>query len=62
MVYIKGGYFEGKFYTGSTDKQEPEDLGWMYVPYRLYFAKKSPRWDNKGYGITRLYYLEKKKV
>ncbi len=48
MFYIKGGVFEGRHYNGSTDKSEPEDLGWIYVPHRLYFAKKSPRWDNKG--------------
>lgn len=48
MVYIKGGYFEGIEYTGCSDKTEPISLGWMYVPHRLYFAKKSSRWDNKG--------------
>jgi len=48
MVYIRGGDFEGRPYEGSSDTTEPEDLGWMYVPYRLYFAKKSSRWDNKG--------------
>lgn len=49
MVYIKGGCFEGKEYEGcKDDKTEPEDLGWLFVPYRLYFAKKSSRWDNMG--------------
>ncbi len=48
MVYIKGGEFCGNRYRGCRDKTEPEDFGWMYVPYRLYFAKKSPRWENKG--------------
>jgi len=48
MVYIKGGNFDGRDYKGSSDKSEPKDLNWMYVPYRLYFAKKSSTWDNKG--------------
>lgn len=48
MVYIKGGVYEGYEYKGSSDKTEPVSLGWEYVPYRLYFAKKSLRWDNKG--------------
>ncbi|MCM8772324.1 MAG: gamma-glutamylcyclotransferase [Candidatus Omnitrophica bacterium] len=48
IVYIKGGYFENRHYEGSSDKSDPEDLGWIYVPHRLYFAKKSPTWDNKG--------------
>jgi len=48
MFYIKGGMYRGKPYNGSTDKIEPEDLGLMYVPYRLYFAKKSSMWDNMG--------------
>lgn len=48
LFYIKGGEFAGKNYNGSEDKSEPESLGWIYVPYRLYFAKKSSRWDNKG--------------
>ncbi len=48
MCYIKGGVFEGKNYTESTYKSEPEDVGWMCSPHSLYFAKKSPRWDNKG--------------
>ncbi len=25
MFYMKGGNFEGKYYTGSADKSEPED-------------------------------------
>lgn len=48
MAYIKGGVFEGKEYDGCEDKRDPVDLGWMYVPYRLYFAKESGRWDDKG--------------
>ncbi len=48
LAYIKGGEFEGREYSGCTDKTKPEDLGWRIVPYRLYFAKRSPRWDDKG--------------
>ncbi len=48
MVYIKGGVFEGREYPCCEDKTDPVDVGWMYVPYRLYFAKKSQRWDYKG--------------
>lgn len=47
-VYIKGGEYYGQKYKGSSDNTEPESLGWMYVPHRLYFAKNSVRWDNKG--------------
>lgn len=48
MVYINGGEYRGKKYEGCRDKTKPEWLGWIYVPYRLYFAKKSERWDNGG--------------
>ncbi len=48
MIYIKGGIYRGRLYEGSKDKTEPQDLGWMYVPHRLYFAKESSRWKNKG--------------
>ena len=48
LVYIKGGDYKGKNYSGCEDKTEPIDRGWMFTPYRLYFAKKSPRWENKG--------------
>jgi hypothetical protein len=48
MFYIKGGKYRGYAYMGSGDKTEPVHLGWVYVPHRLYFAKSSPRWQNKG--------------
>ncbi len=48
MVYINGGKFQNKDYKGCIDKTPPEDLGWQYVPYRLYFAKHSSRWNNGG--------------
>ena len=46
--YIYGGLYKGREYKGCSDKSAPEDLGWIRVPYRLYFAKKSSRWENKG--------------
>lgn len=48
IVYIKGGTYKGRHYKGCTDKTEPVNMGWMYIPHRLYFAKKSSRWENKG--------------
>ncbi len=48
MVYIKGGTYCGRLYEGSKDKIDPQDLGCIYVPHRLYFAKESSRWKNKG--------------
>lgn len=48
LFYIKGGEYCGRHYDGSDNKTEPESLGWIYVPYRLYFAKRSSRWGNKG--------------
>ena len=48
IIYIKGGEYRGRYYRGSSDRNDPIDLGWIYVPHRLYFAKRSPTWDNKG--------------
>ena len=48
MVYIKGGEFNGRHYDGCVDKTEPEDYGYIKVPYRIYFAKKSFRWRQMG--------------
>jgi len=48
LAYIKGGFYEGRKYNGCINKEEPIDLGCMYIPHRLYFAKNSSRWDNKG--------------
>ncbi len=58
MVYIKGGLYHGKYYEGSKDKTDPQDLGWMYVPHRLYFAKRSSRW---GYGGVAFLSCKKEK-
>lgn len=74
MVYIMGGNFMGRHYDGSTDKTKPEFWGWVCVPHRLYFANKSPRWENKGvaflskeidqnpnfYAIVRLWKITEK--
>ncbi len=48
LAYIKGGFYKGKNYEGCTDKNDPIDRGWQFIPRRLYFAKKSGRWDSKG--------------
>jgi len=48
MAYINGGIYDGRHYAGCKDKKKPEDLGYTFVPYRLYFAKESSRWDGKG--------------
>jgi hypothetical protein len=48
LVYIKGGNYRNRTYKGCRDKTDPEDLGWMFIPYRLYFAKKSQTWRYKG--------------
>jgi hypothetical protein len=48
MVYINGGNFCGKVYKGCKDKTESESLGYIWVPYRIYFAKNSKTWGNKG--------------
>ncbi|MCX8160338.1 MAG: hypothetical protein N3G18_05335, partial [Candidatus Saccharicenans sp.] len=46
--YIYGGVYMGNCYGGCSDKTAPEDMGWLRIPHRLYFAKKSYRWGNKG--------------
>jgi len=48
LAYIRGGTYKGHQYNGCRDKTEPIDRGWMFIPHRLYFAKESPRWGNKG--------------
>lgn len=48
MVYINGGEYRDKVYDGCRNKTKPEEFGWMYVPHRLYFAKKSSLWGNGG--------------
>jgi len=48
MTYINGGTYGSKYYKECKNKEKPEDLEYIFVPYRLYFAKSSSRWDNKG--------------
>lgn len=48
LVYIEGGIYRDREYKGCTDTTEPEDYGFMFVPYRLYFAKRSQLWNNGG--------------
>lgn len=48
LRYIKGGEYRGYQYSGSRDKTEPRHMGWIWVPYRLYFAKSSSRWCGGG--------------
>ncbi len=48
LAYIRGGEFANRKYDGCEDTSEPESLGWMFVPHKLYFAKKSSRWDRQG--------------
>jgi len=48
MVYIYGGTYRNRNYKGCTDITPPKDLGWQFVPHRLYFAKHSSLWNNGG--------------
>ncbi|HAV92975.1 TPA: hypothetical protein DCW38_07350 [candidate division WOR-3 bacterium] len=48
IYYIEGGKFRGEIYNGCRDKTLPVDSGSMTIPYRLYFAKHSSSWENKG--------------
>jgi len=54
LVYIKGGKFEDIQYKGCKDKTEPVDRGWILIPHRLYFAKKSKRWQGKGVAFITI--------
>ncbi len=50
MRYIEGGQADGTFgpSMGCRDKTPPKDDQPIKIAYPLYFAKQSPRWDNKG--------------
>ncbi len=52
LVYIKGGDYKERHYLGCEDKTYPIDRGWMFIPHRLYFARKSSRWGNKGVAFV----------
>ncbi|MBU1809395.1 MAG: hypothetical protein KJ661_07560 [Candidatus Omnitrophica bacterium] len=51
--YIKGGTPEGanRADVGCHDKTMAIDGGEILIPLQLYFAKKSPRWDDKAVGF-----------
>lgn len=53
-AYIKGTEFNGVKYEGCQDKTEPEDYGSLLVPHKLYFAKKSERWEEGGVAFLSL--------
>lgn len=48
LAYIKGGTYRGVEYKGCSNKNDPIDLGYIRVPHRVFFAKSSQRWNNKG--------------
>lgn len=48
LCYIHGGYYMGKNHIGCTDKFPPIHSGTMRLPHRMYFAKSSSRWEDKG--------------
>lgn len=48
LYYILGGNFNGKDYKGCKDNSLPIDSGTMRLPHRMYFAKSSSRWEDKG--------------
>lgn len=52
--YIKGTEFLGIKYEGCDDKSDPEDYGSMMVPHRLYFAKRSKRWEGGGVAFLSI--------
>ena len=53
--YIKGGRPEGsnKCYKGCSDKSVPRDDKQIMIPYKLYFAKESPSWENMGIAFIK---------
>ena len=63
--YLKGGIYENKHYTGCSDQRLWKETQWCKVNGKMYFAKRSPRWNNggvafytskaKGQTIMRLY-------
>jgi tetratricopeptide (TPR) repeat protein len=56
MRYIEGGQADGASgpHPGCRDKTAPKDDQPIKIPYPLYFAKQSPRWDNKGVAFIGL--------
>ncbi|MDA8089853.1 MAG: hypothetical protein M0Z61_06495 [Nitrospiraceae bacterium] len=56
MCYINGGRPEGssKSERGCRDKTPPKASKTATIPFPLYFAKQSFRWDNKGVAFIGL--------
>ena len=56
MCYIEGGQPDGasRPNPGCRDKTPPKDDKPRKIPYALYFAKQSSRWDNKGVAFIGL--------
>ncbi len=48
LKYIKGGTYQNKPYQGCKDKSLPLDKRPFRVPYQVYFAGKSRRWNDGG--------------
>lgn len=71
MCYIQGGIcrFNNGSYSGCSDKTPPLKSLPVIIPYRMYFAKASLRWENKGvafldsnmsgYTLGRMYLITK---
>lgn len=55
LAYIEGGDFLGKYYSGCRDKRKPVFIGYIFVPYKLYFAKSSISWNNGGIAFLKRY-------
>lgn len=53
LAYINGGDFYGKYYSGCSNKRKPISLGYIFVPYKLYFAKSSKSWNNGGIAFLK---------
>jgi len=56
MCYIEGGQPDGASspHPGCRDKTPPKDDQPIKISYPLYFAKQSPRWDDKGIAFIGL--------
>jgi len=53
--YIKGGRIAGnnRIYTGARDTTPPLSAQNINIPYQLYFAKTSVKWNGGGVGFIR---------
>ncbi len=62
MYYIKGGIYRGYKYKGCQNKKDPISLGYMFIPYKLYFAKASEKWNNGGVAFITPYKIDKEEL